>query len=92
MPSQGGTTSLAQPTLISWNFAKIFWGVLYIGKARDFFGVGGGRALGGGYIKKNKTGTNPGGTKREHFYLVNNAGHMDRDNMSQPCALFVPQL
>jgi len=54
--------------------------------------VGGGRALGGGYIEKNKTGTNPGGTKREHFYLVNNAGHMARDNMSQHCALFVPQL
>ena len=33
--------------------------------------MGGGRLLGGGYVEKNKTGTNPGGTKREHFHLVN---------------------
>jgi len=54
--------------------------------------VGGSLFKGGRGNEKNKTGTNPGRTKREHFYLVNNAGHMDRDNMSQPCALFEPQL
>jgi len=53
--------------------------------------VGGGRSLGGGYIEKNKTGTKPGGTKREHFYLVNQSAPMARDTMSQPCALFEPQ-
>ena len=61
-PAQsGGTYNLSRATFIKPSkFAKIFWGVLYIGTIGDFFGVGGAISffcLDIDFFKKNKTRT-----------------------------------
>ena len=64
LTQSGGTCNLSRATFIkSSKFAKIFWGVLYIGPGSDFFGVGGAiyffwdNAWWSFFFKKNKTRT-----------------------------------